>query len=140
VANSHALDTPRLWQSSAACCSGAYTNRAGIAVSSARDDSAGAAANAGAKQDHSDFSREARSTWARLLRKIFEADPLVCACGARMRIVSFIVDPCVVDRILRHRESERCQARDPFESRAPVHLKTAALAPIPAVRQKTSRR
>jgi hypothetical protein len=41
------------------------------------------------------------------------------ASGARMRIVSFLADPRVVDRILRHRESERCKAKDPFESRAP---------------------
>jgi hypothetical protein len=46
-------------------------------------------------------------------------DPLVSACGARMQIVSFITDPRVVDRILRHRESGRSQAKDPFEPRAP---------------------
>ena len=51
-----------------------------------------------------------------LIRKIFEADPLVCACGACMRIVSFITDPRTIDRILRHRESERCKAKDFFET------------------------
>jgi hypothetical protein len=70
-------------------------------------------------------SQALRSSWvgtARLVRKIFEADPLTCgACGARMRIVSFITDPRVVDRILRHRQSERCRAEDPFEPRAPPH-------------------
>jgi hypothetical protein len=35
-----------------------------------------------------------------------------------MQIVFFITDPRVADRILRHRESERCKAKDPFESRA----------------------
>ena len=71
-------------------------------------------------RDRSEFSREARSTWARLVRRIFEADPLTCgACGARMRIISFITDPRVIDRILRHRQSERCTAKDPFEPRAP---------------------
>jgi len=70
---------------------------------------------------YADFSRETRSTWARLLRKIFEVDPLVCQCGARMQIVSFITEPRVVDRILRHRESERCKTKDPFEPRAPPH-------------------
>jgi hypothetical protein len=54
-----------------------------------------------------------------LIKKIFEADPLLCTCGGRMRIVSFITDPRVVDRILRHRESERCKAQDPFEPRPP---------------------
>jgi len=98
---------------------GAYSNRAGIAVSDANGDSARPAANVRAQQDNSDFSREARSTWARLLRKILEVDPLLCACGARMRVVSFIIDPRVAGRILRHRESERCKAKDPFEPRAP---------------------
>jgi len=69
--------------------------------------------------DNSDGSREARSTWARLIRKFFEADPLLCPCGDRMRIVSFIADPRVVDRILQHRESMRSKAQDPFEPRAP---------------------
>jgi len=36
----------------------------------------------------------------------------------RMRIVSLITDPRVVDHILCHRESERCRVRDPFEPRA----------------------
>ena len=39
-------------------------------------------------RDNSDFPRKARSTWARLIRKIFAADPLPCTCGARMRIIS----------------------------------------------------
>jgi hypothetical protein len=98
---------------------GTYSNRARAAISSAHDGDAQPVANPNAKQDNADFSREARSTWARLLRKIFEVDPLVCACGARMQIVSLITDPRVVDRILRHRESARCKAKDPFEPRAP---------------------
>jgi hypothetical protein len=36
-----------------------------------------------------------------------------------MRIVSFITDPRVIDRILRHRESGRCKTPDPFEPRPP---------------------
>jgi hypothetical protein len=36
-----------------------------------------------------------------------------------MQIVSFITEPQIVDRILRHRESERCRAQDPIEPRAP---------------------
>ena len=40
-------------------------------------------------------------------------------CGGRMRIVSFITDPRVVDRILRHSKSGRCKTRDPFEPRPP---------------------
>jgi hypothetical protein len=69
--------------------------------------------------EDSDFSKEVRRTWARLLRKIFEVDPLLCSCGTPMKIISIITDPRIVDRILRHLESERCKARDPFEPRAP---------------------
>jgi hypothetical protein len=36
-----------------------------------------------------------------------------------MKIVSFITQPCIFDRILRHLRSRRCQARDPFEPRPP---------------------
>jgi hypothetical protein len=97
---------------------GAYSNRGRIRVAARDHEDAGLPA-ALPEQDHSDCSREARSTWARLVRKIFEADPLLCPCGGRMRIVSFITDPRVVDRILRHRESGRCKTRDPFEPRPP---------------------
>jgi hypothetical protein len=89
--------------------------------------SADAAAESQEDRDNSDISREARSTWARLVRKIFETDPLVCGCGARMRIVSFITDPRIVDRILRHRESARCKAGDPFEPRAPPSAPSCTL-------------
>ena len=98
---------------------GAYSNRGRAPRLPARTGNAKPAIPAG-EADNSDFSREARSTWVLLIRKIFEADPLTCgACGARMRIVSFITDPRVIDRILRHRRSDRCMTTDPFDSRAP---------------------
>jgi hypothetical protein len=75
----------------------------------------------------SEFTRARRASWARLLRKIFEVDPLLCACGAQMKIVSFITEPRVVDRILRHLASQACKARDPFEPRGPP----AAASPWP---------
>jgi hypothetical protein len=49
------------------------------------------------------------------------------ACGARMRIVAFITDPRVADRILRHRESERCKTRDPFQPRPPPRARPDTL-------------
>jgi hypothetical protein len=54
-----------------------------------------------------------------LIKKIFEVDPLLCSCGGRMRIVSFVTDPRIVDRILRHCASDRCKSQDSFEPRAP---------------------
>lgn len=98
---------------------GAYSNRARTAIFCANGGDVQPATDPNDEQDNSDFCREARSTWARLLRKIFETDPLLCPCGARMQIVSFITDARVVERILRHRESARCRARDPFEPRPP---------------------
>jgi hypothetical protein len=50
-----------------------------VVKSCAQGDSADAAANTRDGGEYSDFSGKARSTWARLIRKIFEADPLVCA-------------------------------------------------------------
>jgi len=90
---------------------GAYSNRGRIVCANRQADRPSAGAPAPDPRDNSDFSREACSTWARLVRKIFEADRLTCgACGARMRFV---------DRIPRHRQSERCRTEDPSESRAP---------------------
>jgi hypothetical protein len=44
-----------------------------------------------------------RRAWARLIRKVWAADPLACPkCGGRLRIISFIEDPAVIEKILRH--------------------------------------
>ena len=58
-----------------------------------------------------------QGSWARLLRRILEVDPLLCPrCGARMQVISVITEPRVVDRILAH---VRGGNRDPFEERGP---------------------
>jgi hypothetical protein len=79
---------------------GTYSNRGRISAAEQDGDAAVPDATTTHEPDASEASLEARSTWARLLKKIFEADPLLCSCGGRMRIVSFITDPRVVDRIL----------------------------------------
>jgi hypothetical protein len=44
-----------------------------------------------------------KKNWARLIQKVYDADPLVCPkCEGRMRIISFIEQPEVIDKILRH--------------------------------------
>ena len=59
-----------------------------------------------------------RASWARLLRRIFEIDPLLCpACGSAMKIVAVITEPHVIDAILRH--LAKTGRRDPFKGRAP---------------------
>ena len=58
--------------------------------------------------------REARRRWAELLRQIFEVDPLRCpACGAEMRIVAFITQRAVIDRMLDHLRRASESARGP---------------------------
>ena len=46
-------------------------------------------------------SMEYRRSWAMLIKKVFEADPLVCRfCTAELRIVGFVTDPYEVKKIL----------------------------------------
>lgn len=41
--------------------------------------------------------------WAQLIRRVWLEDPLLCPdCGGEMHVLSFITEPGVVDRILRH--------------------------------------
>jgi ribosomal protein S27E len=43
--------------------------------------------------------------WAEMIRKVYEVDPLICPrCGGRMKIVAFLTEHAVVDRIIRHLE------------------------------------
>jgi hypothetical protein len=38
-----------------------------------------------------------------MIRKVYEIDPMVCPqCGGRMKIIAFITDFPVVDRIINH--------------------------------------
>ena len=64
-----------------------------------------------------------RRGWAQLIRRVYEADPLLCECGEKMRILSFITDPPVVTKILEHLRRTR---RDP--SRAPPSATDAPIA------------
>jgi hypothetical protein len=43
----------------------------------------------------------AKAAWAKLIRKVYEVDPLECPkCGALMRVIALIEDPAVIERIL----------------------------------------
>jgi hypothetical protein len=44
-----------------------------------------------------------KASWARLIQKVYEVDPLECAnCGATMRVIALIDDAGVIERILKH--------------------------------------
>ena len=48
-------------------------------------------------------SKEFRQSWARLIQKVYEVDPLICPkCQGPMRIISFIEDLDIIEKILRH--------------------------------------
>ena len=46
-----------------------------------------------------------------MIRRIYEVDPLRCRCGEKMRILSFILDPGVINKLLQHVEREYASPR-----------------------------
>lgn len=47
--------------------------------------------------------RRLRRSWARLIKKMYEADPLICPrCRGPLKIISLIDSAPVIERILRH--------------------------------------
>jgi len=50
-----------------------------------------------------ELAARAKAAWARLIRKVYEVDPLECPkCKGPMRVIALIDDPAVVRRILEH--------------------------------------
>jgi hypothetical protein len=47
--------------------------------------------------------RRSSRSWARLIAKIYQVDPLVCSrCGQRMSVIAFLTDHVSIKRILNH--------------------------------------
>jgi hypothetical protein len=67
------------------------------------------------KKDLEPDARALRRSWAQLIKRIYEVDPLVCpSCGSEMKVIAFITDHAVVDKILRHlRRTDDARGRDP---------------------------
>jgi hypothetical protein len=66
--------------------------------------------------------REARRRWGKLLRRIYEVDPLACpVCGGPMPILAFITEGAVMDRILNHLRRTRAEARGPPQMPVPSY-------------------
>jgi hypothetical protein len=41
--------------------------------------------------------------WRELIRKVHKVDPLTCpACGAEMKVIAFITNYAVIDKIIHH--------------------------------------
>lgn len=68
-----------------------------------------------ADRDRTPDARALRRSWAQLIKRIYEVDPLVCpSCGGEMKVIAFIIDPAVVDKILRYlRRTDNGRGRDP---------------------------
>ena len=79
------------------------------------------------QQDGSDsgaeFARERRRSWARLIKKVFEADPLVCPrCSGPLKIISLIGNDPVIEKILRHLKLwDRPERPPPCPAGRPIH-------------------
>ena len=59
-------------------------------------------------------------TWARLIQKIYEVDPLTCPkCQGQMRILAFIEDEEVIEKILKHLSLWDSKVRPPPKVKAP---------------------
>jgi hypothetical protein len=47
--------------------------------------------------------RRCSPTWARLIAKVYQTDPLVCTrCGQRMSLIAFVTDQMAIGKILDH--------------------------------------
>jgi len=58
---------------------------------------------AGHNEPDTAFRRKCRMTWAALIKCVYEVDPLKCPkCGGQMKIISFIEEDMVIEKILRH--------------------------------------
>ena len=68
--------------------------------------------------------------WAEMIRKVYEVDPMVCPqCGGQMKVVSFLTDWAVVDRIINHLKLTFLADRPPPPQIAYQEVLIAAEAP-----------
>jgi len=52
--------------------------------------------------------------WAEMIRKVYEVDPMVCPkCGGQMKVVVFLTEYAVVDRIIDHLKLTFAAAKPP---------------------------
>jgi hypothetical protein len=54
-------------------------------------------------QEDREIAASLRSSQRQLSSKFYEIDPMVCPqCGGKMRVIAFLMDYAVVDRIINH--------------------------------------
>lgn len=71
-------------------------------------------------------SAASRKSWARLIQKIYEVDPLICPkCRGAMRIISFIEDREIIKTILSYLGLWLIRSKPPAKAHAPPARKFA---------------
>ena len=91
--------------------------------------------------DAEHFSRLRRRSWARLLKNIYEVDPLRCPhCGSEMHLIAWIEQPKVIRKILRTLKLWERPQRSPPPRLFPRKLETlmASLSPRQAQQVRAS--
>ena len=99
---------------------GAYSNVSrgkrrlrGEAAGSTCPSGEGQAPSVRAKKDQGPDARALRRSWAKLIKRIYEVDPLVCpSCGSEMKVIAFITEHAVVDKILRRLKQRRAEGTE----------------------------
>jgi hypothetical protein len=54
-----------------------------------------------------------KKSWAQLIRRVYQVDPLKCDCGGTLRVISFITEQKVIRKILDHLEKRTSDSRAP---------------------------
>ncbi len=87
------------------------------------------------------FSQQRRRSWARLLRKVYEIDPLECPqCGHALEIIAVIEQSSVIRKILQHLDRWEQPQRAPPPRLFPQKLESflASLSPQQAQATRAS--
>jgi hypothetical protein len=55
------------------------------------------------EQENAVGNKKQRSTWAKLIKRVYGIDPLICPkCGTDMKIIAIIMEPVEIDKIMHH--------------------------------------
>lgn len=54
-----------------------------------------------------------RKSWAQLIRRVYLTDPLKCECGGTLRVIAFITEHKVVQKLLDHLKDSETRPRPP---------------------------
>ena len=87
------------------------------------------------EEDLTHYQKQCRSAWARLIRKIYEVEPLLCPqCKHPMRVIAFIENDPAIQKITKHLGLWESRSHSPPPS--PIYEEIAYMdessPPVPA--------